>query len=279
MPPQCVQTQHCGRAAQTGLDHRDIVMHLQRRQAKGIGRLAKSHNRRPFGQGGLYKDVNCRHISRQNSRASGHQPSHDIRLLAGNTLQAFKGFHMRRGHGCDHCHMRLHHFAQRRNFSRMIHANFENGKLGVRRHARQRQRHPPMVVVTGHRGMCPPLKLKHRAQHLLGRGLAHRSGHCQNFRRATCPCRPAQVNQRLQDIRHNQQRCSLRHPIRAPLHQSGSRAFLEGLRHKIMTITGRSQSNKKIPRLQCACVNRHAMSLPGRRTIAACRSLSLESRP
>ena len=215
-------------------------MHLKSRQSKGIRRLAKPHNRGTFGQGSLHENVNRRDIGRQNRCAPRHQPGHDIGLLAGNALKAFKSFHMRRSHGRDHGHMRLHHFAQRRNFSRMIHANFENGKLSIRRHARQGQRHAPMVVVTGHRSMGPPLKLEHLAQHFLGRGLAHGPGHRQYLRCASRPRRAAQVDQGLQDVWYNQQRCRLRHPIRAPLHQSRGRPLLQSLHHKIMTIPRRA---------------------------------------
>jgi hypothetical protein len=63
------------------------------------------------------------------------------------------------------------------------------------------------------------------------------------------------------------------------LHQSGGRPFLKGLRYEIMTITRRFQCHKKIARLQCPRVNRHAMGIPRRRTIAACRSLGLKSSP
>ena len=75
----------------------------------------------------------------------------------------------------------------------MVHANLEDGKLRISRHARQGQRHAPVIVVTGHRGMGSPLKLKDPAQHLFRRGLAHRAGHRQHFRRAPRPRGPAQV--------------------------------------------------------------------------------------
>ena len=146
--------------------------------------------------------------------------------------------------GGDHRHMRLHHKAQRGDFARVVHTNLKNSELRDSGHARQGQRHAPMVVVAGNRGMGASLILQHSFQHFFGGGLANRSGDGNHLSLTARPCGPTQGNQALQNIRHNQQGCILANPIGTMRHQSRSRPVSQGLSHKIMTITLGTQGYK-----------------------------------
>ena len=80
------------------------------------------------------------------------------------------------GNGGDHRHMRFHHGDKRRDLTCVVHADFKHTISGVARHAGQGERHTPMIVVRGSRGMCAARRSQRHTQHLLGRGLAHTAG-------------------------------------------------------------------------------------------------------
>ena len=62
-------------------------------------------------------------------------------------------FQMHRLDGGDDRHMRAHQLGERRDLAGMVHADLEHGIFRVRRAARERQRHAPVIVVGGGRGM------------------------------------------------------------------------------------------------------------------------------
>ncbi len=86
----------------------------------------------------------------------------------------------------------------------MVHANLDHGVIRVDRHPRQGKRHAPVIVVTLLRGVDLGLGCQHRAQHLLGRGLADRAGDGDDFGLRAGPGRGAQGTQCVQGIAHDQ---------------------------------------------------------------------------
>jgi hypothetical protein len=83
---------------------------------------------------------------------------------------------MHRLDGGDDGDMRPHHPDQRLDLACVVHADLEDGEPGGCRTTRQRQRHAPVVVERGGRGMGLALRAEHAAQRFLGRGLADRTG-------------------------------------------------------------------------------------------------------
>ena len=80
---------------------------------------------------------------------------------------------------------------ERRDLAGMVHADLDHREIGVGGHPRQRQRHAPVVVVARLGGMDAALAGQHRAQHLLGRGLADRAGDADHLARVRA--RPARA--------------------------------------------------------------------------------------
>ena len=97
---------------------------------------------------------------------------------------------MRRLDRGDDRHVRAHQPRQRVDLAGMVHAHLEHAALRVARHARQRQRHAPMVVEAAGRGDGAALALERALQRLLGSGLADAAGDADDLRRR-CAARAA----------------------------------------------------------------------------------------
>ncbi len=115
--------------------------------------LAEGDEARPGGAGGGAQDRGGGEIAVQHRDPARLQPFEDRGLLAGDALEAVEGLQMRGGHGGDHRHVRARQAGQRRDLAGVVHADLDHRELGVARHPRQRQRHAPVVVVAGDRGM------------------------------------------------------------------------------------------------------------------------------
>ena len=89
---------------------------------------------------------------------------------------------------------------QRRNFARMVHADFDDAEARLARHPRQGQRHAPMIVVGSDGGMRRAGLRKHMPQSLFRRRLADRAGDGDDPRRRARARRDGKPFQRLQDI-------------------------------------------------------------------------------
>ena len=72
--------------------------------------------------------------------------------------------------------VRPHQLDERRDLAGMVHADLEDAVARRRRHARQRQRHAPVVVERGRRIVDRALRRERARQHLLGAGLADAAG-------------------------------------------------------------------------------------------------------
>ena len=101
---------------------------------------------------------------------------------------------------------RPHHPHQRIDFAGVIHADLEHRKTRIRRAARQRQRHAPVIVERRARGMASALRAEHAPQRLLGRGLADRAGHRDHRRLEPRPRGMRQIDQAGEHVVHHQQR-------------------------------------------------------------------------
>src|SRR5262249_41646999 len=73
--------------------------------------------------------------------------------------------------------MRPHQARERCDLARVVHADFEHGEAPALRQARERERHPPVVVVRSRRGMGLAFAREHELERVLGAGLADRTGH------------------------------------------------------------------------------------------------------
>ena len=85
--------------------------------------------------------------------------------------------------------MRAHQLGERRDLAGMVHADLEHGVFGARPAARERQRHAPVIVVGGGRGMRLAVGGEREAQRLLGAGLADRAGDGDDLGRASARAR------------------------------------------------------------------------------------------
>ena len=190
------------------------------------------------------------------------QPSKNFCLLPRDAVNIIKGLQMcdrnRRYDG----NIGSHHKRQRCYFAGMVHADLEHRKFGICRHAGQCQWDPPMIVIAGHRSMGAPLSSQHLAQHLFGRGFANRAGDRHNPRVTSGAGRTAQCLKRHLNIRHDKQRCIIGNAFWAPRHQGRSGTVVKSLRDKIMTVPRCLQSDKQIPLLQTAAVNRNPVYKP-----------------
>ena len=167
---------------------------------------------------------------------------------------------MHRLNGGDDRHMRAHHLHQRLDFSRMVHADLEDRKPGRRRATRQRQRHAPVIVEGRNRCMGLALRAEHRAQRFLGRGLADRSGHRDDFSAEPGPCRAAEVPQPGEHIVHHEQPRIRGELVRMRLRDHGEpRAVLQRRLNEIVPVVYVALDGEvSLARRQCAAIDRDA---------------------
>mmetsp|Transcript_29188 Transcript_29188/g.56393 ORF Transcript_29188/g.56393 Transcript_29188/m.56393 type:complete len:328 (-) Transcript_29188:1838-2821(-) len=166
------------------------------------------------------------------------------------------------GDGGDHCNMGPRHFGQRCDFAGVVHPDLDHRIFGVGRHTRQGQRHAPMIVVAGDRGMGPPLIAQHGAQHFLGRSFTDRASDGDDARLGPGAGGGAERFQPLQHVWYNQQRRVLGHALGHMSDKRGGSAVFQRLGHKIMAVAGGLQRDKEIARFKRARIDRHACCGP-----------------
>ncbi|OIQ66495.1 hypothetical protein GALL_519320 [mine drainage metagenome] len=261
------------RARRRGAHDGRIARHLHLAQPVARARArAKQHHLGANSLGGRHQNRRHLEISVQHRDAMGLQPLQDRGLLVRNRRNVGERLQMRRGHRGNHRHMRARHLRQRRDFAGMVHPDLDHRKFRIARHPRQCQRHAPVVVIAGLGGMNPPLPAQNRAQHFLGRGLAHRSGHPHHLGRRARPCGYSQGTQSHQHIRHDQQGRIVCHALWPVRDQRRGSPFGQGLRDKLMPIAHIFQRHKQIAMLQRARVDRHAAGHErARHRAASCR--------
>ena len=131
----------------------------------------------------------------------------DLGLGLGNLVEALEIAEMGGGDARHHGHMRPHHGGQRPDLARVVHADLEDAEVGCLGHARQRQRHAPMIVERGDRRMHAALRLEHMAQHLLGRGLADLPGDGDDLGGAAVTRRTTEPDHRFEHVVDDDHRC------------------------------------------------------------------------
>ncbi len=143
-------------------------------------------------------------VAVEHRRAAGLDARKDFRLGVGNRRDAGKEFQMYRLDGGDDGDVRPDRFDQRLDFAGMVHADLEDGKPRRRRASRQRQRHAPVIVEGGGRGVSLALRAEHAAQRLLGRGLANRAGDRDHLRLQTRARGAGEIDETGEHVLHRQ---------------------------------------------------------------------------
>ena len=174
-------------------------------------------------------------------------------------------------------------FAQRADFTRVVHADFEDPKTRVPRHPRQRQRDAPMIVVgffrrvrraERSRGTARSISLVPVLPALPVTAITRASG-------KPLAGGTAQRFKRLQRVRHFEQRPVAGLPLIALGDKRGSGTRLEGGSDEVVPVPLILQRDEKIARLQRPRVDRNARD--GARTaalgIAAERGAQFGERP
>ena len=168
---------------------------------------------------------------------------------------------MHRLDGCDRRDVRTHHHRQRRDLAGMVHADLEDAEAGRLRHARQRQRHAPMIVVGRSGRMGQALAFQDRAQGFLGSGLAH--GARDRGDAAVRP-RPRRQPERDHGVEHvrNGDEAALPFELSGAVERDHGcrRALRQCSGHEVMPIAGIAlDGEEEIARLQGARVDGNAV--------------------
>ena len=156
--------------------------------------------------------------------------------------------------------VRAAHARERRDLACVIHPHLEHAEARVGRHARQRQRHAPVIVVGSGRGVGFAAGRQHRAQHLLGGRLADRTGHGDDPRlrsRARGDAQPLHRAQGVLDREHWPVAGELMRPLAR--HDSRRRARFEGARDMVVAVMRVApDGDEEVARLKRPAVDRDA---------------------
>ena len=165
---------------------------------------------------------------------------------------------------------------QRRDLAGVIHADLDHGKARCGRHARQRQRHTPVVVEGLLRRVHAAGLRQAGAQHLLGARLAGAAGDRDDARLALKPRTrgPADALQRAQRIVDADQRAIARRARIASRARGSRRAARERGRHEVVPVALGLQRHEHLAGRQRARVDGEA----GHRTAAAPSAVAARSR-
>ena len=126
---------------------------------------------RPMLQAGEQRIVAVDH-----RHAAALEAEEDLGLGVGDGLERAEELEMDRLDGGDDRHLRPCETGERRDLAGVVHAHLEHRIARMLRTARERQRHPPMIVVGRDRGMGLAVLGQRQPQRLLGSGLADRAG-------------------------------------------------------------------------------------------------------
>ncbi len=161
----------------------------------------------------------------------------DFRLGVGDLGQRAEEFEMHRRDGGDDGDVRARQSRQRLDLAGVVHPHFQHGVLRVRRTARERQRHAPMIVVGRDRRMGLAVFGEREPQRFLGAGFADRAGDADHLRRRARPRRGGERAQRLEHVGHDQKR-RVRRQLRAPVRRDHRESGLgrERRAHELMAV-------------------------------------------
>ncbi len=145
----------------------------------------------------------------------------------------------------------------------MVHAELEDAIVGVARHARERQRHAPVIVEAADGGGGLALRFEGDAQRLLGAGLADAAGHAQDFCGRAVARRAAQGFERLLRVGDEDQGGVGGDAVGTAAGENAAGFFLQRRGDEIMAVEGRTdERDEKLARLHRAAVDRDAGRLP-----------------
>jgi len=254
-------------AAAFGLHDGDVIDQPRRNEAVIVARLGtKAQHAGGAGCGRRCKNRGDGQAGGNNRHAAGFQPLKHGGLFARDGIKPGERLQMRGGNRGNQRRVRTGEARQRRDFAGVVHADLDHGKVGILRQPRQRQRHPPVVVVACLGGVHIALRCQHRAQHFLARGLADRTGHANHAGPRPRPACAAQFGQRRKHIGHDQKRVSLGTARRNMADERCGSAARQRSGHEIMAIAHVLQGNEQIAPGKVAAVDRN----PGGHKGAGC---------
>ena len=226
----------------------------------GVGGAAETFH---AGGGGTAHPIEVRAVGGQQQHAARLQSRRDACLLIGYRLGAAEMADMGGADGGHHRHMRSCQPGERGDFARMVHADLIDGKARILRHAGQRERHAPMIVIGRLCRMGAALGGENAAQHLLHRRLAHRSG---NGGEPAGEARAGDAAERVQAVKRigDFQKGRIFKPVRDRMHQRARSTIVQRLGHEAMTVAIlTNQGDEQLPLRHIAAVDGHAIGVEG----------------
>ncbi len=177
------------------LDRRALRLQRAADQAGfGPGVLAEADDARHIGLGGASLEPGeLRIVAVDHRGAAGNEPEKDLGLGVRDLIDRLEEFEMHRRDGGDDRHVGPHQPGERRDLAGVVHADLENAVAGLLGQARERERHAPVIVERGDRGMDLAVAREREAERILGRGLADRAGDRDDLGAAAGPRRRRQV--------------------------------------------------------------------------------------
>jgi hypothetical protein len=141
----------------------------------------------------------------------------------------------------------------------VVHAHLDDRVDGVRRQARERERHAPLIVQIARARMRLGLRGQGRGQHFLGAGLADAAGDTHDLRAGA---RAGGARQRVEgafDIRHENHGRIRGHTVGMPRDEGCDGAGRERLGDEVMTIEAHAlDGDEEIARHERSTVDGHA---------------------
>ena len=198
-------------------------------------------------------------VGRNDADAVGRQPLEDLRLGVGDRLHGAEIFKVCGRDLGDHRHMGPDHGDQVADLSGIVHAHLEHAALARLRHAREGQRHAPMIIVAFLAPVGGARRAEDGGQGFLHARLAHRAGDAHPAGGAAVPRAFAKPAQSGQHVVHDDLR-----PVRAvgPRDQDGRGALVQRGLRELMAVALVGQRHEQIARLQGASVDRDARRRP-----------------
>ena len=225
--------------------------------------FAKRHDFGAFPAGLRRQPLEMLVFGRKNSNSALLEPFEDFCLCVSDVRERVEEFHMNRSNPGDNGNIGTDEACQRHNLARVVHADFENAVGYGFRHSRQRKRYAPEIVVGFFGSVREAGPRKHEAQHFLCAGFANAACHRGDARLRSCPRGFAKRIQRLERIRHPEQRAA-RGSIVAVLDDGSRCAVPEGGFYIFMPVCAfSSYRHEEMARLKRAAVDGNTACDPG----------------
>ena len=220
----------------------------------------KLKTRAPRAAAALRQPFELWRVAVERRRPARFETEKDFRLRVGDRLDRAEVLDVDGRDRRHQRHVRPHHARKRRDFARMIHADLEHAEADACGHARERQRHAPVIVIGGGGGVGRADAGEHRAQHLLHGRLADRAGHRNNPRPRARARSDAQPFHGLERVVDRERRAETGEPP-GPFarHDGRGSPGIEGASDVIMAVVRVAlDGEEKIAGLKRATVDRDA---------------------